>query len=216
LGLIAGWARLGSVFLASALTGFCAAAVAVRLLVAGSPGPQWRDRRSRCACPNSRRTPCPRRHGAGASQASVVFRTREADRRTGCSRSPLDGLPDTPPRDEAGARKMLAVRFRTSISRGVSPAPSSLEGTANGETRIASAFSPVRAKCRPGTSASNAVSRSASARSSISIAMTTGSGGPSLVNDRASPRLSTRPRSARRHEAKKAWRSDLRCRARAP
>jgi len=37
LGLIAGWAGLGSVFLASALTVLCAAAVAVRLLLAVSP-----------------------------------------------------------------------------------------------------------------------------------------------------------------------------------
>lgn len=38
LGLIAGWAGLGSVFLASALTVLCAAVIAVRLLVAASPG----------------------------------------------------------------------------------------------------------------------------------------------------------------------------------
>src|SRR5882724_4870046 len=38
LGLIAGWAGLGSVFLASTLTVLCAAAIAVRLLFAASPG----------------------------------------------------------------------------------------------------------------------------------------------------------------------------------
>jgi len=38
LGLIAGWAGLGAVFLASTLTVLCAAAIAVRLLFAASPG----------------------------------------------------------------------------------------------------------------------------------------------------------------------------------
>ena len=38
LGLIGGRAGLGSVFLASTLTVLCAAAIAVRLLVADSPG----------------------------------------------------------------------------------------------------------------------------------------------------------------------------------
>jgi predicted MFS family arabinose efflux permease len=38
LGLIAGWAGLGSVFLASTLIVLCTTAIAVRLLVAASPG----------------------------------------------------------------------------------------------------------------------------------------------------------------------------------
>jgi hypothetical protein len=38
LGLIAGWAGLSSVFLASTLIVLCATAIAVRLLVAASPG----------------------------------------------------------------------------------------------------------------------------------------------------------------------------------
>ena len=38
LGLIAGWAGLRSVFLASTLIVLCATAIAVRLLVAASPG----------------------------------------------------------------------------------------------------------------------------------------------------------------------------------
>jgi predicted MFS family arabinose efflux permease len=49
LGLIAGWAGLSSVFLASTLIVLCAIAIAVRLLVAASPGKEqsWSQLRSR-------------------------------------------------------------------------------------------------------------------------------------------------------------------------
>ena len=56
------------------------------------------DRRSRSACPNSRLTPTPRRRGADASRGSAAVRIHEADRRSGCSRSPRDGPPGIPPR----------------------------------------------------------------------------------------------------------------------
>ena len=63
----------------------------------------WWDRRCRSACPNSRRTPCRPRHDAGASPASAAARTREADRRTGCSHSPPDGPRDIPPRGSSSS-----------------------------------------------------------------------------------------------------------------
>ncbi len=39
----------------------------------------------------------PRRHGASASLASAAVRSRETDRRSGCSRIPPDAPPGIPP-----------------------------------------------------------------------------------------------------------------------
>src|SRR4051794_35254544 len=54
----------------------------------------WLDRAD---CPSSRRTPCRRPHGAGASPVRDAARTRGTGRRTGYSRSPPGARPGTLP-----------------------------------------------------------------------------------------------------------------------